>query len=618
MRRIACLLTANPSLSNSYQYVYDADRRLVAKTFPSGGSIFYIYDNTLLSQVQTPDGNISYGYLSGGRVGSAIMGTESVTYGYDGDLVISETFAGTLNQTLSYTFNNDFNLTGFTYAGATEPFSYDNDGLLTGSGSFTISRNAQNGLPESVSDGILNITRTFNGYGEIETQSRTAGGLSLISWSLVRDQNGRITRKTENTAGIAVVYDYAYDAMGRLLNVFKDNVLVEEYAYNDNGARILGTSTTRGIAGRVSAYSIEDHLVTAGDFTYQYDLDSFLLSKTRGTDETLFTYSLRGELLNATLPDGTFIEYLHDPYGNRIAKKVDGVITEKYLWQGLTQLLAVYDGSDNLLMRFQYADGRMPVAMTKAGSTYYLAYDQVGSLRVVADHLGNVVKQITYDTFGNIITDTNPLFEIPFAFAGGLYDPDTGLIRFGFRDYDPEIGRWTAKDPIFFAGGDTDLFGYVMNDPVNWVDPGGLEGIATAATILILPKLPAPPPALAVVAAFGLGVGVGTWLNDNYIGPWLWDENTEEDSQNDCPKKDEKLSDDIAEHSKKHNPRIPTDELSELIKDTIGRGEKKNLERGRRAYRDPLTGRVVIVDPNSPNKGTSFVPKNPGYFDGLK
>ena len=107
----------------------------------------------------------------------------------------------------------------------------------------------------------------------------------------------------------------------------------------------------------------------------------------------------------------------------------------------------MYDGSDNLLMRFQYADGRMPVAVTKAGSTYYLAYDQVGSLRVVADATGNVVKEITYDTFGNVITDTNPLFEIPFAFAGGLHDPDTGLIRFGFRDYDPEIGRWTGSSP---------------------------------------------------------------------------------------------------------------------------------------------------------------------------
>ena len=62
---------------------------------------------------------------------------------------------------------------------------------------------------------------------------------------------------------------------------------------------------------------------------------------------------------------------------------------------------------------------------------------------------------------------------MPFGFAGGLHDRDTGLVRFGYRDYDPEIGRWTAKDPIGFAGGDVDLMGYVQNDPVNWIDPTG-------------------------------------------------------------------------------------------------------------------------------------------------
>ena len=43
--------------------------------------------------------------------------------------------------------------------------------------------------------------------------------------------------------------------------------------------------------------------------------------------------------------------------------------------------------------------------------------------------------------------------KIPFGFAGGLHDRDTNLVRFGARDYDPSIGRWTAKDPIDFAGG---------------------------------------------------------------------------------------------------------------------------------------------------------------------
>jgi RHS repeat-associated protein len=84
-----------------------------------------------------------------------------------------------------------------------------------------------------------------------------------------------------------------------------------------------------------------------------------------------------------------------------------------------------------------------------------------------------VVKRIDYDSFGNIINDTDPAFEIPFAFAGGLHDKGTGLVRFGYRDYDPDIARWCAKDPILFAGGDTDLYGYCLNDPVNIVDPEG-------------------------------------------------------------------------------------------------------------------------------------------------
>jgi len=234
-------------------------------------------------------------------------------------------------------------------------------------------------------------------------------------------------------------------------------------------------NTLRGIAVRNFTYSDEDHLLTAGSTSYQYDLDGFLTTKTDGTDVTTYNYSSRGELLSVNLPDGRVIEYVHDPLGRRIAKIIDGITVEKYLWQGLTRLLAVYDSSNTLIMRFEYADGRMPVAMTRGGATYYLAYDQVGSLKAVADSTGNVVKRIDYDSFGNIIDDTNPSFDMPFGFAGGLHDRDTGLVRFCYRDYDPDIGRWTAKDPILFAGGDTDLFCYCLNNPVNFLDPLGLE-----------------------------------------------------------------------------------------------------------------------------------------------
>jgi RHS repeat-associated protein len=169
------------------------------------------------------------------------------------------------------------------------------------------------------------------------------------------------------------------------------------------------------------------------------------------------------------------LTYLNDPFGRRIAKQINGTTVEKYLWAGRTTLLAVYDGNDNLLQRYTYADARMPVSMTAGGATYHLLTDQVGTLRAVADTSGNIVKRIDYDSFGNIIADSNPAFSVLFGFAGGLHDRDTGLVRFGARDYDPAIGRWTAKDPIDFAGGDTNLYAYVMNDPVNLVDPLGLE-----------------------------------------------------------------------------------------------------------------------------------------------
>jgi RHS repeat-associated protein len=415
-------------------------------------------------------------------------GSESISYGYDGSLLTSETLSGTLNQTLSYGYNNDFNVTSFTYAGTVQTNTYDNDGLLTGAGSFTISRNVGNGLPEAVTGGSFSLGRTFNGYGEVESQDVTVGASNIVSWDVDRDNNGRITNKTEFVNGVTSTYDYTYDSMGRLATVTKNGALVEEYQYNQNGIRTYEINTLRGISGRSLTYSNEDHLLTAGGTTYNYNLDGYLTSKTNSGNTTTYDYSSRGELQSVDLPDGRVISYLNDPMGRRIGKQVNGTITEKYLWQGLTRLLAVYNGSNALIMRFEYADARMPVAMTKGGATYYLAYDQTGSLKAVTNSSGAAVKVIDYDSFGNIIIDTNPSFTMPFGFAGGLYDADTGLVRFGYRDYDPDTGRWTAKDPILFAGGDSDLYGYCLNDPVNLVDSDGeiptiLAGAISGAVI---------------------------------------------------------------------------------------------------------------------------------------
>jgi RHS repeat-associated protein len=97
----------------------------------------------------------------------------------------------------------------------------------------------------------------------------------------------------------------------------------------------------------------------------------------------------------------------------------------------------------------------------------------VGSVRLVVNaDTGEVAQRIDYDEFGNVLRDTHPGFQ-PFGFQGGLYDRDTGLVRFGSRDYDPKIGRWLTKDPLGFEAG-LNFYAFCGNDPVNKIDPMGL------------------------------------------------------------------------------------------------------------------------------------------------
>jgi len=137
-----------------------------------------------------------------------------------------------------------------------------------------------------------------------------------------------------------------------------------------------------------------------------------------------------------------------------------------------------------VVARFVYGTkATVPDYVVKGGSTYRILSDHLGSPRIVIDTTsGAVVQRLDYDEFGIVTQDTNRGLQ-PFGFAGGLYDPDTGLVRFGARDYDALAGRWTSKDPIRFAGGDTNLFGYVLNDPINWRDPSGEFLLPAAAAI---------------------------------------------------------------------------------------------------------------------------------------
>ncbi|MCO5114055.1 MAG: RHS repeat-associated core domain-containing protein [Bdellovibrionaceae bacterium] len=159
-----------------------------------------------------------------------------------------------------------------------------------------------------------------------------------------------------------------------------------------------------------------------------------------------------------------------------------------FVYEGDLRIIAdINPSTGNIETRYVYvSQSHSPDYMMRGGQEYQFVKDHLGSVKLVVRVSDGVVMQnITYDEFGRVLSDTNPGFQ-PFGFAGGVYDAQTGLTKFGVRDYDAEVGRWLTKDPILFHGGDANLYGYVMMDPINLVDPDGEFGVALAVSVGVL------------------------------------------------------------------------------------------------------------------------------------
>ena len=137
----------------------------------------------------------------------------------------------------------------------------------------------------------------------------------------------------------------------------------------------------------------------------------------------------------------------YDAAGRRVGKAMNGVRVQAMLYQDAIRPLAMLDASNQVTDVYVYGSkGNVPDYIDRGGIRYRLISDNVGSVRLVINtSTGAIEQRLDYDEYGNVIRDTNPGFQ-PFGFAGGLYDPDTKLTRFGARGYDAETGRWIGKD----------------------------------------------------------------------------------------------------------------------------------------------------------------------------
>lgn len=466
----------NVGVGNQTTYAYNLDRQLTTITRPDRQTLNFAYDSgARLSTLTIPSGvyTVAYNATTGQMAGMTAPGGSTLSYAYDGALLTRTTWAGAIAGNVSRTFDDNFRVTSQSINGGnTLNFAYDDDSLLTGAGTLSLTRSAQSGLITGTTLGNVTDTRSYSGFAELTNYSSFHNAASIYSVAYTYDKLSRITQKIETIDGATATFDYTYDLAGRLTTVTKNSATIAAYAYDSNSNRLSFTGPGGTVNG---SYDSQDRLTGYGTATYAYTANGELVSKTVGGQVTIYQYDVIGNLEAVTLPNATQIDYLVDGQDRRIGKRVNGTLVQGFLYQNQINPVAEVDGSNNVVSRFVYGSrGNAPDYMIKAGVTYRIISDHLGSPRLVVDvTTGNVAQRIDYDEFGNVLADTSPGFQ-PFGFAGGLYDGDTALIRFGARDYDPATGRWTAKDPIRFAGGQTNLYGYVVNDPINLVDVSGL------------------------------------------------------------------------------------------------------------------------------------------------
>jgi RHS repeat-associated protein len=436
---------------------YDSGGRLSSLTEPLGVHHFDYDGGGHLLTASSPDGG-------GIRIAS------------DGPLPIGLSSTGEVRSSVMFSYDNNFRLSTETVnGGAPVSFGYDDDDLLTSAGALTLRRDAQNGLLAGTNIGILSDVYSYNAFGEAVSYDLTANGSAIFDVTYQRDDGGRITQKSETVSGQTTTTAYSYDSSGRLTDVSTNGSLAAHYDYDDNGNR---TRRTTNAATEQGTYDAQDRLTTYNGASYSYSADGELQSKIGPEGTTLYFYDVLGNLRRVTLPNGTVVDYVIDAFNRRVGKKVNGALMRGWVYADGLRLIAELNADGTVLSRFVYASrANVPDYMVRSGVTYRIISDHLGSPRFVLEATSNTLAQtMTYDEFGNVLSDSNPGFQ-PFGFAGGLYDADAGLTRFGARDYDPGVGRWTTKDPIGFAGGDSNLYGYGFDDPINLIDPSGLDAL---------------------------------------------------------------------------------------------------------------------------------------------
>ncbi len=471
-------------------YEYDAASQLQAISDPdsvydydydAAGRLLYV-DNTGTPGV--PEVRLDYNYDtytdSQGRLNYVVNLTDSV----NGQLGGSQaSYYDPLNRLVSIT------QTGNGVSDKRVDLSYDQAGQLD-----LVKRYSDLGGTQLVAQSDYN----YDSAGRLTDLSHSQGNTTFASYNWTYDPGNRIT-SFSSPDGTSI---YSYDEGNQLTATDHSYQADETYSYDENGNR-----TNSGYQTQTN-----NRLVSDGTYTYLYDDEGNRTGRTEiATGEvTQYQWDYRNRLTGVITFDSAGntieqIEYTYDALDRRLAKSVDldgdGAAQpeiERYIYNG-EHIYLVFDEQGNQTQRFLHGEvvDQVFAQEDENGAVLWALTDNLGTVRDVIDSQGNVENHIVYDSFGNVVSETDANVEFRFGYTGREFDSETGQYYYRARYYDATVGRFISEDPIGFAAGDSNLSRYVGNSPINATDPSGNVAIVDDLVFLT---------AIGVLAIGGLAI----------------------------------------------------------------------------------------------------------------
>jgi RHS repeat-associated protein len=509
---------------------YDPLNRITAKTFPNDPTenATYIYDQTSggfgigrLTSVTDEAGGTSFVYDARGNVTQETHVIDGISY------------------TTSYAYDLANHVVQVTYpSGRNVAYTRDVAGYIT---DIATAANPT-AVPVAVISGATyaplgpitsfvygnNLTLTVQYDQDYQPSARLIVGTATVQdLSYTLDSAGDITAIGDLVTA-ARSQNLQYDALYRLS--FANGLYGQlSYGYDGAGNRLSQTGGTTNLAQ---------------NYTYATNSNQ-LLNIVNGSTTRSFTYSAAGNITRDDHGDGTFVAYSYDEgnrlaqvanqsqvlaaydhnyLGQRVVKDVLGIITH-FIYDRSGHVLAEADGATGATLKEHLWLDDVPVAVTNAGTLYFVHPDHLGTPEKITDVNQAVVYDAAFRPFGETQQITSPPLT-NLRFSGQYFDSESAFAQNWLRDYDASVGRYIESDAVGLSGG-VNTYAYVDSNPITATDPLGLfmrRGNPKDGLPIIRPDVPGDPsnrtlpPGLVIGGLAGAGVAIYCAINPDACG----------------------------------------------------------------------------------------------------